>query len=156
MRKVKIAALAQVFFLAMCAVCFGQPPRVPLWEIGLFNGVAQLPHYRGSDEYKLWALPLPYLIYRGEILRTNKDGVRGVFFKSSQFELSLSGSGNPPVDDDNEARDGMPDLDAIGEIGPALKWFLTGPMSRNPIYLKFSARGAVSAGIDHGLDLAYE
>lgn len=130
-------------------------PGVPLWEIGLFNGVAYIPHYRGADEYELWALPLPYLIYRGKILRTNRDGVKGVFFKTSRFELSLSASGNPPVDDDNEAREGMPDLDAIGEIGPAVKWFFLGK-SRDSLYLRLSLRGAVSASFDHGLDLAYE
>lgn len=121
--------------------------QLPLWEIGVFGGGARLPHYRGSDEYSVYVLPLPYLIYRGEILRSDREGLRSIFFAAPRFESNLAMHGNPPVDDDNRARAGMPGIDAVGEIGPALQWFfLWDRDSLRRLYLQAAVRGAFSAG----------
>ena len=118
----------------------------PLWEGGVFAGVARLPHYRGSDEYKVFALPLPFFIYRGEVLQTDREGLRGIFYRSPRIETTVSLSGNPPVDRDNRARRGMPGLDAIGEAGPAAKLYFR----RNPsVYLLATIRAAVAADPSH-------
>jgi outer membrane protein len=37
----------------------------PLWEIGVGLAVLQMPDYRGSDKYRGYLLPYPYLVYRG-------------------------------------------------------------------------------------------
>jgi len=128
-----------------------------LWEIGLFNGAAQIPHYRGSDEYNWYVVPLPYVIYRGQIIQADREGVKGIFFKTKSFESSLSISGNPPVDGDNDAREGMPDLDAMFELGPSLKWHFTGdflPQS-DALYAQIALRAASSIAFDSGVDLSY-
>ena len=66
-------------------------------------------------------LPFPYLIYRGERLRVDRQGMRGIFFESDRVELNLSLNATPPVDSgDNRAREGMPSLDPTIEIGPRL------------------------------------
>jgi len=130
--------------------------KEPLWEIGVVGAGAYLPHYRGSDEYTWWALPLPFVIYRGEFIRATREGVRGIFFDSAHFESSISVFGNPPVPDDNKARQGMPESDALFEIGPSLKWFFLG---RNPVkklYLLGSLRAASSINFDGGLNLEYQ
>ncbi len=62
-------------------------------------------------------LPIPYLEYRGEILKADDRRYRGLLGDRIELEFSLSGS--PPAKD-NEARRGMPDLDATLEIGPSL------------------------------------
>lgn len=129
------------------------PSGQPLWEVGLFGGVARLPHYRGSDEYTLYVLPLPYLIYRGEIFKADRDGLKGIFWKSDRLETGLSLSGSPPVPDDNEARQGMPELGAIMEFGPMLKYFITDRKNPNPLFMTAAARAAISVDTgDFGMD----
>lgn len=128
----------------------------PLWEIGLFNVVASLPDYRGSDESTLYAFPLPYLIYRGTNLRATREGVRGIFFQNDWIETSLSVSGNPPVNRNNRARAGMPELDAIGELGPAVKWFFMGRDPVDKLYLELSARAVASVSFAHGPQVRYQ
>lgn len=128
---------------------------LPLWEAGLFVGAVRLPQYPGSDEYSLYALPLPYLIYRGEMLRANRDGIKGIFLEGDRFETGLSFSGNPPVDEENDARRGMPKVGAILEGGPVLKYFLRGKKHPDPLYLALAVRAAISISTDD-LDLAYQ
>lgn len=128
----------------------------PLWEFGLFNAAARLPHYRGSDEYKWYVLPLPYIIYRGDIIRANREGIRGIFYDSEYFETSISLYGNPPVSSDNKAREGMSDLDAIFEIGPGIKWFVFGRHPMDSLYLRLALRAAYSLGFDHGVNISYQ
>ena len=93
----------------------------PEWELGAGASAFTLPDYRGSDESRGYLLPFPYVIYRGDKLRVDRQGVRGVLYESDRFELDLSISATPPVDSDkNRAREGMPDLDPTLEIGPRL------------------------------------
>lgn len=95
-------------------------PR-PEWEFGLGATAFTFPDYRGSDESRGYLLPFPYVIYRGDVLRVDRQGVRGVFFESERVEFDISISGTPPVDSSgNRAREGMPDLDPTFEIGPRL------------------------------------
>lgn len=122
--------------------------ELPLWEVGLFGGAGRLAHYRGSDEYKTYLLPLPFLIYRGEVFRANREGVKSIFWENDRLETGLSMSGNPPVDGDNRAREGMPELGAIGEIGPMLKWYLRERRNPNPLYAVAAVRMAISVDPD--------
>lgn len=92
---------------------------LPLWEVGPAIAVINFPDYRGSDQRRTWALPFPYVRYRGEFLRVDDRGLRGLFFKSDTTELNISLNGTIPVDSEhNDARRGMPDLDPTLEIGP--------------------------------------
>lgn len=126
----------------------------PTWEVGLFATALRMPHYRGSDEAEIYALPLPYVIYRGDFLRVDRDRVAGILFESDVVEASVSFYGNPPVPDDNEARQGMSELDALGEAGPSLRWYPMGKDDGLP-YVHAAIRAAISAGFDDGLDLTY-
>ena len=126
---------------------------LPLWELGLGAAGARLPHYIGSDEYKNYAYPLVYFIYRGDILRADRDGIRGIFYKGEKFETSLSFWGNPPIPDDNDARQGMPELDAIGEVGPSLRYDLYRYKQQDRLYLQAALRTAWSIDFQGGLDI---
>jgi outer membrane scaffolding protein for murein synthesis (MipA/OmpV family) len=125
----------------------------PLWELGVAAVGARLPHYIGSDEYENYAYPVPYFIYRGEFLRAERDGLRGIFYKGEKFETSLSAWGNPPVPDDNDARQGMEELDAVGEIGPAVRYYFYRRGWRDHLYLQAALRTAFSFGFNGGLDI---
>jgi len=100
----------------------------PLLELGLGVGGVAFPHYRGSDEYYTLASPLPLVIYRGDIIKVSRGGARAELIDHPRLEINLSGGGTPPVDsDDDDNRDGMPDLDATGEFGPTISWLFSDP-----------------------------
>ena len=104
----------------------------PEWEFGLGATGFTFPDYRGSDESRGYLLPFPYVIYRGDVLRVDRQGVRGVFFETDRVEFDISLSGTPPVDSSrNRAREGMPDLDPTFEIGPRLNVILARDASRD-------------------------
>lgn len=121
---------------------------LPLWEMGLFNGVAYFPQYRGSDEHSLYAFPFPYFVYRGEVIRSGRDGVKGIFFRAGRLQSSLSFSGSAPVSDDNEAREGMPRCGLMLEAGPALKYRFTEPGAQDTLFLIGSVRAALAMDVD--------
>ena len=98
---------------------------VPLWEAGAGVAAIDFPDYRGSDERHAYVLPVPYVVYRGEFLKIDREKVRGLFFKNDYAELDVSLNGSVPVkSSDNQARQGMPDLEPTLEIGPSLNLFL--------------------------------
>jgi outer membrane protein len=111
------AALAAMALAALPAVAREEP----LWEAGLGIAGLHLPDYRGSGESRDYALPTPYFIYRGEVLKADRHGLRGTFFKSADIDLNLSVGASLPVSSDRDrAREGMPDLKPSLEIGPSL------------------------------------
>lgn len=136
-----------------------EPPEsqlLPLYEYGVIGIASTLPHYRGSDESTNYYFPLPYFIYRGEWFKANREGVRGIFWRSKRFTTEISLSGNPPVSDDNQAREGMDELDALVEIGPALRFYFWDAGEWNSFYMQANVRAATSFGFDDGLDAAYQ
>ena len=95
----------------------------PLWELGAGAGVLRLPHYRGSDQSTTWLLPVPYIVYRGEIFKADRDGARAVLLDAQSVDVDVSASASAPTrSKDNRAREGMPDLKPTVEIGPNLNW----------------------------------
>jgi outer membrane scaffolding protein for murein synthesis (MipA/OmpV family) len=93
----------------------------PLWEAGAGVTVLDFPDYRGASKSRPYALPFPYLVYRGRFLRQDRHGLRGVFFESERAELNMSLGASLPVDSSREpVREGMPDLKASVEVGPSL------------------------------------
>ena len=98
---------------------------VPLWEAGAGAAVIDFPDYRGSDERRTYAFPIPYFVYRGKFLKVDRERVRGLLFKTEKAEVDVSLSGSVPVKSaDNRARQGMPNLEPTLEIGPTLNLVL--------------------------------
>ncbi len=96
----------------------------PLFELGVAGGAGYLPDYPGAGQNHFNGIALPFPIYRGEFFRSDSKGLlRGRLVHSSDFELDISLSGSLDADsDDNDARQGMPDLDYLAELGPRLQW----------------------------------
>lgn len=93
----------------------------PLWEAGLGIGALSFPDYRGSDETRFYPVPVPYLVYRGDFLKADRNGLRGEFFNRQYVELNISVNATVPVDSNNDrARRGMPNLRPTIEVGPSL------------------------------------
>jgi outer membrane scaffolding protein for murein synthesis (MipA/OmpV family) len=145
------AALLRVIVLCAGAAGSATAEQLPLWEAGVGATVISFPHYRGSDERRAWFLPFPYVVYRGEFLQADEKRVRGLFLKSDRAELDISVNGTPPVDSsENDARQGMPDLDAILEIGPSLNFLLKRSEDhRSRLELRLPVRAALATDLSH-------
>jgi outer membrane scaffolding protein for murein synthesis (MipA/OmpV family) len=97
----------------------------PLWEFGLGIGALVFNDYRGASGVHGYPLPVPYFIYRGDILRADRDGVRGRFLNQRFVEFDLSANATAPVFSHASApRSGMPNLASTLEFGPSLQWHL--------------------------------
>lgn len=98
---------------------------LPLWEIGVGAASLNLPQYVGSDQRTRGSIPIPYFVYRGESIKISRDAMSGRLFKRRDLVIDLSADLSLPVDSaDNHARDGMPDIDFVVEVGPALRYIL--------------------------------
>ncbi|MGA2366648.1 MAG: MipA/OmpV family protein, partial [Steroidobacteraceae bacterium] len=97
----------------------------PLWEFGLGAGLLVFNDYRGSSSTHAYPLPVPYVIYRGSFLRSDRDGVHGLLFNRRYLELELSVNATAPVFSSSSGiRAGMPTLAPTIEMGPALQWHI--------------------------------
>lgn len=127
--------------------------EMPLWEVGVGVGAVSFPDYRGSARQRTHALPVPYLIYRGDFLKADRDGIRGVFFGTDRVELNLSLAASLPVDSSgNSARRGMPDLKPTIEIGPSLEfnlWRSADQQARVDLRMPLRAAFTVHGGMRH-------
>jgi outer membrane scaffolding protein for murein synthesis (MipA/OmpV family) len=125
--------------------------ELPLWEAGAGVAVISFPEYRGSDQRRTFVLPVPYLVYRGEYLKADRNSVRGQFLKNDRVELSVSVNGSIPVDStDNAARRGMPDLDPTLELGPnLLLTILRKPDRSLEIGVRMPARTVIATDFSH-------
>lgn len=140
-----------ILLLAVCLAAmsrFAVARELPLWEagIGVFPGT--FPNYRGSDDQQDYLLPFPYLVYRGEFLRIDREGMRARLFDTDRVEINVSVSGAIPVKSDNNgAREGMPDLDPTVEIGPSLNVLLARPSDTQTLKLKLPVRSVIATDL---------
>jgi outer membrane protein len=121
---------------------------LPLWEAGAGRGGLWLPDYRGSDESRGYVLPFPYFIYRGDIIKADREGVRAQFIDTDRIRFEIAVNASQPVrSNDNQARQGMPNLLGSFEAGPALVVNLARSESRD---WKVDFRLPVSGGVTLG------
>jgi len=140
-----LCVVALTLLLAQSAVA----NQVPLWEAGAGVAVIDFPHYRGSNERESFVLPMPYVIYRGDFLKIDRQRVRGQLFHSDKVELDVSVNGSVPVRS-NEARQGMPNLDPTFEIGPSLNILLYQPESNQAqVELRLPLRAAIGSDFSY-------
>jgi len=148
--------IAGIILACISAAPAKAEPR-PLWEVGIGATGLSLPDYRGSDERRGYVYPFPYVVYRGESLRVDRQGVRGIFFSSERVELDLSIYGTPPVDSSNNAtRQGMPDLDPTIELGPLLSMTLLRDREKDRrLDLRFPLRAVIATDLKHAQQAGY-
>jgi MipA family protein len=96
----------------------------PLWELGIGGAGGSFPAYRGASSQHTYALPFPFVIYRGERVKFDREGLRGELFESPRWRLELSADAMVPVDSEEGLRRGMPDLAPVLELGPSLEYLL--------------------------------
>ena len=152
MARINAVAAALALAASTAPAAQAQSAELPLWEAGAGVAVLNFPDYRGSDQRHTLVLPLPYLVYRGEFLKADRESVRGEFYKSERIELHVSANGSIPVESkDNVARSGMPDLDPTLEIGPNLTVNLLRADTVH-LNLRFPVRAVIATDLTHARD----
>lgn len=98
-------------------------PALPRWEAGFAAGGGHVPDYPGSDRSRTRGIVVPYMIYRGPVLRIDESGVRSRLLDTTSWEFALSATAAFNAKH-NEAREGMPRIDWMVGIGP--QWIYKG------------------------------
>ncbi len=96
------------------------------WEMGA--GIASLNTaiYPGSADSDNFIIPFPYFRIQSDNFEVD-DGIRGFLFESPDYRLNISGAFGVPVNSsDSQAREGMPDLDAVLQAGPSFEVIFSG------------------------------
>ncbi len=134
-------------FLCALLVSLCGAEELPLWEAGVGVTGLSIPDYRGSDEQHGYLWPLPYLVYRGDILRVDRRGMYGLLYHSQRVEFNISVDGGVPVKSDrNTARMGMPNLDPTIQMGPSLEICLVQDCDADRvIQLRFPVRAGIAS-----------
>lgn len=121
------------------------------WQLGIGIGGLSLPHYRGSNQRQDYAAPIPYVRYEGKRLHVDREGGRFYLYHGRRWWLDLSATVGFPVDSrDDRARQGMPDLNPVFEIGPRAQFTLySNP--KHDLQLRFAVplRLAIATDIRH-------
>jgi len=135
----------------------GHAGQFPLWEAGAGVAAINFPDYRGSNERQSYLLPVPYIVYRGDFLKMEDQRVRGLFYRSDKAEIDVSINGSVPVkSQDNQARQGMPDLDPTLEIGPSLNFFLhRSSDKKTKLDLRLPLRAVIATDFSHVKDVGW-
>jgi outer membrane scaffolding protein for murein synthesis (MipA/OmpV family) len=133
------AALAAMLFAAPAGAA-----SLPLWEAGLGVAALRLPDYRGADSSSSYLLPAPYFVYRGEFLKADRNGIRGLLFDTDRVEINLSLNATLPVRSrDIPVRSGMSSLRPTLELGPTASINLwTAPAGKMKLDLRTPLRAA--------------
>ena len=138
---------AAIPLLALCLAAPGlaqtRPAAdLPLWEVGVGGfGVSQQA-YPGASEQVRRGLALPFLIYRGEYLRVDREtlGLRAVNQPRYEVDIGFAGAFGSRAGD-SEARRGMPELGTLVEFGPRLKLHLGSVNDDGRLRAEFALRG---------------
>ncbi|MFM2399015.1 MAG: hypothetical protein RL341_1172, partial [Pseudomonadota bacterium] len=69
----------------------------PLWEAGLVSGAVSTPAYPAATERSTRGLILPYFIYRGEVLRADRDGVGARLLRTENTQLDVGFAASLPA-----------------------------------------------------------
>ncbi|RZA05716.1 MAG: MipA/OmpV family protein [Moraxellaceae bacterium] len=120
------------------------------WELGLGVGDISGSDYRGSDEYHHFVAPIPYIIYHGKYLQSDRDGVRGNFFKSDLYEFTFSATATiTPRPEQNIARANMPLLGSTIELGPTVNIKITGQTFHDGLTLQVPLHAVIAVTGDN-------
>lgn len=142
-----LSILLMITTTSLCSIVQAQATQ---WQLGAGLGTLNFRLYPGSGHTKTYVLPLPYFIYHSDYLEIDR-GIRGILPSDSNWYLDFSADFGLPVNStDSPVRTGMPDLDAMVQIGPSLEYTLYGRRNAEREFrLELPLRTAISVNIDH-------
>lgn len=154
----KFLLLVCTGWLATMASAQAQPSGLPLWEAGVVGGVMSTPAYPAASDRSSRAMALPFLIYRGEILRADRSGLGARVAHTDDYEFDIGFSASLPASSNDVAvRQGMPDLGTLVEFGPRMKVTLAKPSAGSRVRLIVPLRAVleINGGV-RGQGAAFE
>jgi outer membrane scaffolding protein for murein synthesis (MipA/OmpV family) len=145
------------FLLAVTSTHVSRAEELPLWEAGLGVAGLSLPDYRGSNQQRFYVLPLPYLVYRGDVLRLDNNGLSGLLVHSERVRLNISvDAWLSAKSSHNTARIGMPDLDPTAQLGPALEICLfKDTNSERVVQLRLPVRAVIATDLSRWNNIGF-
>lgn len=119
------------------------------WTMGLGLGTFNYHYYPGAEERNQVFLPAPYFTYRSPKFEVDR-GIKSFLYNSEVIVIDLSADFGLPVDsDDTIARQGMPDLDFVLQLGPSFE-FLLNDRRKNYFDARFELPVRVAFTVDIG------
>ena len=110
----------------LCLVTTNVCADETFWELGAGVTALNTALYPGSSEEDSFIIPFPYFRVQSDNFEVD-DGIRGFLFESPDYRFNISGGIGVPVNsEDSAARSGMPDLDAVLQIGPSFEVIFSG------------------------------
>ena len=115
------------------------------WELGIGLSVLDIPFYPGSSQRKTYLVPIPHVLYRSEKFEVD-NGLQATFLQTPKLRFDLSADFGVPVNSEESiARQGMPDIDLVIQIGPSLEVTLAGGRFKpSHTRLEFPVRAAIA------------
>jgi outer membrane scaffolding protein for murein synthesis (MipA/OmpV family) len=148
--RYKDSAVIRVLLAALLAIqgTVAMSWELPLWEVGIGLFPSTFPAYRGSKDQQYYLLPFPYLVYRGDYLRVDREGLRARLFDTDRVQINISVNASAPArSDDSKAREGMPDLDPTVEIGPSLNIQLAELTDKHSLKMRLPIRSVIATDL---------
>jgi outer membrane scaffolding protein for murein synthesis (MipA/OmpV family) len=109
-----------ILLLLTVFLCSSSGAQEFRWEAGVGLVGTHLPLYPGSSQDAGYLIPFPYLRLESKYLDIDQ-GIESRIFRSNKVRVSLSGGLGVPVNSaESRAREGMPDLDLVLQVGPSL------------------------------------
>ncbi len=142
----QLSLAAAVFFIASKALAQDEPDvegtNRPLWEAGVAGFALESPAYPGAADNVQKGLVLPWVVYRGPILRAGGGTFGARMVKTDNFEVDIGFAGSLSANSaDVAVRSGMPDLGFLLEFGPRIKYTLARPSANSLVRLEAPLRG---------------
>lgn len=144
MKRLLVAGLSGLAALAHADE--PRPSALPLWEVGAAAGTLWQQAYPGADEHVQRTALLPYVVYRGKVLRADDEGAGLRALRTEDFELDVSFAGSLSSGGKSlRAREGMARLPTLVEFGPVGCWFLNGRQASQRVTFELPLRGVFEA-----------
>ena len=151
-KKLLVSAGACLLFSAAAGAAAQSERNLPLWEVVAGPGGVTTPAYPGADDRSSQALALPFLIYRGPILRSDQSGIGARLLRTDKVEFDIGFAASLPASsEDVEARRGMRDLGTLVEFGPRIKLKIADLDERSRVRFEVPLRAVIEGrgGLHH-------
>ena len=135
-------------------------------ELGAGVFAADIPHYLGAAQSEQYIMPVPYVRYQSDELDVDRNSLTSYLWHFDNLHLDFSAGISIAVKSvDNQAREGMDDLDWVFELGPSLNYYFKGdPQAAEQLYIGLFTRKAMAtvfssmanAGWRYGPSIYYE
>jgi len=140
----RAAVAAAAILLGLAPLAQAASGDLPLFEVGVLAAGGSFPDYPASSQSHFHALPLPYIIYRGRNLQLSENAARGILYATPAVSFDVSASAAFRSSHDDAARQGMPGLDYMGQVGPRLNVLLARDARYAKIDFELPVRAVVS------------